>query len=181
MPENSDTETLHLRVTVGDVTVEVEGPMDDAETWFESLREDYLGDVDDETLEAAANGSSEIANDAPTGQNSESNATGSRIGKSRSLTEYYKQANNPTKRDAALIVGWYLEYHEEQSDFTKPEVEERAQDAKISLGANVSRDLSEQVSNSHLEKVDERDGQDAYHLTLTGEEYIEGELLEVRG
>jgi len=179
MPEDSESEMLHLRVTVGNITVEAEGPRDDAETWFESLREDYLGDVDDETLEAVANGSGETVNDSPTAQNSESDITSTSTRKSRSLTEYYKQANNPTKRDAALIVGWYLEYHEEQSNFTKPEIEERAQDAKIGLGANVSRDLSEQVGNSHLEKVDERDGQDAYHLTLTGEEYVEKELLEM--
>lgn len=106
-----------------------------------------------------------------------SDSTASTSGKSRSLTEFYKQVDNPTKRDTALIVGWYLEYQEEQSDFTKPEIEARAQDAKISLGANVSRDLSKQVEESHLAKVDERDGQDAYHLTLTGEEYIKNEVL----
>jgi len=180
MAEESENETLHLRVTVGDITVEAEGPIDDAETWFESLREDYLGDVDDETLEAVANGSGETAGDSPTAQNPDPSTASSGAGKSRSLTEYYKQADGPTKQDSALIVGWYLEYHEDQSDFTRPEIEERAQDAKISLGANVSRDLSNQVGNSHLEKVDERDGQDAYHLTLTGEDYVEGELLEVR-
>lgn len=180
MVGESDTEELHLRVSVGDITVEVEGPMDDAETWFESLREDYLSEVDVETLEAAADGSRSIASN-PTSDtaNPASSANSASSGKSRSLPEFYKTADDPTKRDSALIVGWYLEYHEDQDDFTKPEVEDRAQDAKISLGANVSRDLSDQVKDSNLEKVDERDGQDAYHLTLTGEEYVEGELLEI--
>lgn len=99
--------------------------------------------------------------------------------KSRSLQEYFVQASDATKRDAALIVGWYLEYQEDQSNFIKSEVENQARDAKVSLGANVSRDLSKQINEGHLMKVDKRDGQDAYHLTLTGEEYVERELLAV--
>jgi len=177
MPEESESETLHLRVTVGDITVEVEGPTDDAETWFESLREDYLGEVDDETLEAAADGAGIAANGGGAQQVSGTDQSQAASGKSRSLAEYYKGATDMTKRDAALFVGWYLELHEGEDNFTKPEVEERAKDAKINLGKNVSRDLSNQVGDGHLQKVDERDGKDAYQLTLTGEDYVQDELL----
>lgn len=177
MTDETEGEELHLRVSVGDITVEAAGPVDEAESWFEALREDYLSEVDTETLEAAANGSGEAVTSPEGGSESVTNAASSSSGKSRSLTEYYRTTDDPTKRDSALIVGWYLEYHEDQSDFTKPEVEEQATDAKIGLGANVSRDLSHQVKDGHLEKVDERDGQDAYHLTLTGEAYVEEELL----
>jgi len=99
--------------------------------------------------------------------------------KTRSLAEYYRKADNLTKRDTALVVGWYLEYHEDQEDFTKAEVEQRAQDAKIRLGANVSRDLSNQVREGHLHKVGKRNGKDALQLTLTGEDYVEDQLLGI--
>ena len=174
-----DDDNLHLRVSIGDITIEAAGPVDEAESWFEALREDYLSNVDSETIEKAVDGSGSIATNPESDSASPDNSADTMSSrKSRSLVEFYKTAENPTKRDSALIVGWYLEYHEDQDDFIKPEVEERAQDAKISLGANVSRDLSNQVNNGHLEKVDERDGQDAYHLTLTGEGYVEENLLE---
>ncbi|WP_135665204.1 hypothetical protein [Halorhabdus rudnickae] len=176
--EMASTETLHLHVSVGDVTIEVEGPIDDAETWFEGLKEDYLNGVDSEAVAAAATRSTTDATNSseekPVSEN-----TGTSTNKSRSLQEYYKMANNLTKRDAALIVGWYLEYQSDQSNFTRPEVEDQAQDAKIQLGANVSRDLSKQVEESHLQKVDTREGSDVYELTLTGEDYVEDELLSL--
>lgn len=178
MVEEPEDGNLHLRVSIGDITIEAAGPVDEAESWFEALREDYLSEVDAETLEAALDGSDAGTSTPETDSETTTSSASTSSGKSRSLTEYYKTADDPTKRDSALIVGWYLEYHENQDDFTRPEVEERAKDAKIGLGANVSRDLSNQVKDGHLEKVDERDGQDAYHLTLTGEEYVQGDLLE---
>ena len=177
---DDEADSLHLRVTVGDLTIEVDGPVDEAETWFEALREDYLSNVDAEAMEMAANGagpSSPTSSPESEPVESSAGAAGS-TEKSRSLTEYYRQTDDPTKKDSALLVGWYLEYHEDQSNFTRPEVEERAQDAKISLGANVGRDLSRHIKEGRLEKIEERDGQDAFHLTLTGEEYVENELLD---
>jgi len=179
MVENSENKDLHLRVSVGEITIEVDGPVDEAETWFESLRKDYLSDIDAAALEAASKNNTKAPPENPnSSQNPTSDSTQTMAGKSRTLTEYYREADNPTKRDTALIVGWYLECKEGQDDFTKPEVEQRATDAKITLGANVSRDLSKQVKDGYLAKVDERGGKDAYHLTLSGEDYIEDELLE---
>lgn len=179
MVEDAEADSLHLRVTIGDLTVEVEGPVDDAETWFEALREDYLSEIDTEDLKTAASANGPISsNPKPESDTSEgSTSSNSSSGKSRSLTEYYKQLDNPTKKDSAFFVGWYLEYQEDEPNFTRPEVEDRAQDAKISLGANVGRDLSSHVREGRLEKVDERDGNDAYHLTVTGEKYLNNELL----
>jgi len=179
MAKDTEADSLHLRVSIGDVTIEVDGPVDDAETWFEALREDYLSDINADTIGAAANGSESGTPSAETESNPAegSNVSTGTVEKSRSLTEYYRKADDPTKKDSAFLVGWYLEYQEGQSDFTRPEVEERARDAKISLGKNVGRDLSSHVKEGRLEKVDERDGNDAYHLTITGEEYINGELI----
>ena len=176
MVDDPDSESLRLHVSIGDVTIDVEGPVDEAETWLEGLREDYLSDVDSETIQAATDGAGSVS-ESPPNQPRQQNSTTTTSGKSRSLTEFYKGADDPTKKDAALIVGWYLEYHENKPDFTSSDIKETAQDAKISLGANVSRDLSKQVEGSHVEKVDEREGKDAYHLTITGEEYVQDDLL----
>lgn len=178
MAEDAEEDALHLRVTVGDITVEVEGPVDDAETWFEALREDYLSEIDPDTFEAAANGGNPSPSNTERGSNSAVNSTTGTgcKDKSLSLAEYYRQLNNPTKKDSAFLVGWYLEYQEDQENFTRSEVEGRAQDAKISLGANVGRDLSSHIEEGRLEKVEERDGYDAFHLTVTGEEYLEDDL-----
>lgn len=179
MDDDTPSENLRLHVKIGEVTIDVEGPVDEAETWFEGLREDYLGDLDAETIQAAAYRADPVSKE-PTDQPApETESDANQSGKTRSLTEYYREAENPTKKDAALIVGWYLEYKEDKSDFTSSEIKERAQDAKISLGANVSRDLSSQVENGYIEKVEEREGKDAFHLTITGEEYVEEELLEL--
>lgn len=179
MADNPGSESLRLHVSIGGVMIDVEGPVDEAETWFEGLREDYLSDVDTETIQAAADGAGSVLESSPNQSGKEQGSTTTTSGKSRSLTEFYRGADNPTKKDAALIVGWYLEYHEDKPNFTSSEIKETAQDAKISLGANVSRDLSTQVESSHIEKVDEREGKDAYHLTVTGEEYVQDDLLEL--
>lgn len=173
--ENEDN-NLHLLISVGGVTIEVEGPVDDAEAWFETLREDYLSQIDDDVLEAAAGRITEEQIKGTPADPPNFDSKGNKK-KSKSLAEYYKETDNPTKQESALIVGWYLEYHEDQDNFTSKEIEHRAQDAKISLGANVARDLREQVGQGHLKRVDERDGNDAYYVTRTGEAYIEEELL----
>ena len=176
--EAPEQETLHLRATVADITVEVEGPIAEAETWFEALQEDYLPDVDPEELNAKSAQIGSQTENMDAGGESKNQKTSTNE-KSKSLAEYYKLADNLIKKDAALVVGWYLEYHEDVQNFTPSEVEGRAKDAKINLGANVSRDLSSQVKEGRLHKDAERSGSDAYQLTITGEEYVKDELLEL--
>lgn len=172
--DEDTTESLRLHVSIGNATVEVEGPAAEAETWFEALREDFLPEVDNTTVETTARQPSNNPDEASESGNSSENGSSR---KSRSLPEYYKKAGDIIKRDRALLVGWYLEYHEDEDDFTSKEVESRAQDAKIGLGKNVSRDLSKQVKEGRLDVVDQRKGSDAYHLTRSGEEYVQEDLL----
>lgn len=177
--EGESSESLRLHVSIGNAAVEVEGPAAEAETWFEALREDFLPDVDTTTVETTTS-------QPPTNPNGASESGGSggedcSSTKSRSLPEYYKMAGDINKRDRALLVGWYLEYHEDESDFTSKEVRSRAQDAKIGLGQNVSRDLSKQVQEGRLDVVNQRNGSDAYHLTRSGEEYVQKDLLSDSG
>ncbi|QKY18638.1 hypothetical protein [Halorubrum sp. CBA1229] len=173
--EDEPPESLRLHVSIGNATVEVEGPAADAETWFEALREDFLPEVNTTTVETTASQPSNNPDGA--NESGSSSSEDSVTDKARSLPEYYKIAGDIIKRDRALLVGWYLEYHEDTGDFTSKEVESRAQDAKIGLGQNVSRDLSKQVQEGRLDVVDQRDGSDAYHLTRSGEEYVQEDLL----
>jgi hypothetical protein len=171
---DGDTDSLHLHVRIGDITIEVEGPVDEAETWFEALRKDYLEDLDGGTVQNAGSNSGSSDSSSSSGQQTDDN----RQEKSRTLAEYYKNTDGLSKKDTALLTGWYLEKHEGQDDFTRPEVQDEAQSAKLKLGANVARDLGRQVKDGNLAEVDERDGNTAYHLTITGEDYVDEELLE---
>ena len=172
--EDTESDELHLHVSVGSVTVEVEGPIDEAETWFEALKEDYLADLDSTAVQNHANDSGSTKQGNSTGQ--EDDVTRK---KSRTLSEYYQMSGDMTKKDAAFLTGWYLEIHDGQDDFTRKEIEEKATSAKLTLGANVGRDLGYKVEDGHLGEVDERDGDTTYHVTITGEEYVESELLGI--
>lgn len=169
-----EIDSLHLHVSIGNVTIEVDGPVDDAETWFEALREDYLSDVDEETIQEQTTARNP---DTSSTEAAGSAGTADTRNKSKSLTEFYRMSEGLSKKDTAFLTGWYLEYHEGQDDFTRPEIEETAQSAKLQLGKNVGRDLRRQVKDGHLEEVGEREGHAAYHVTLTGEEFVDDELF----
>ncbi|RZH67990.1 hypothetical protein [Natrinema altunense] len=169
--EQSD-DTLRLHVSVGDVTVEVEGTVDEAETWFEALREDYLTNID--SNEGQPSNSSSATNSD--GSGSQVKTDGSQK-KSRTLAEFYQMVEDISKRDTALLTGWYLENQEGLSTFTKDDLRQKAKSAKLTLGKNVSRDLSNQIADGNLAEDGDQDGDQAYYVTLTGEEYIEEELL----
>lgn len=169
--EQSD-DTLRLHVSAGDVTVEVEGAVDEAETWFEALREDYLTDVDIDGGQPSNSNSVNGGN----GSGGQAKADGSQR-KSRTLAEFYQIVENISKRDTALLTGWYLENHEGRTTFTKDDVRQKAKSAKLTLGKNVSRDLSNQIADGNLAEDEGQDGEQTYYVTITGEQYVEEELL----
>lgn len=173
MTEQTDGESLHLRVTVGEITIEVDGPVDEAETWFESLREDYLNDIDPKALQQQL----DKTENTDGGYSEQQAGSPESETKTRTLTEFYRMADGITKKDSALLVGWYLEMKEGQEDFTKSEIEQTSQSAKVELGKNVGRDLGYKVGDGHLSQTGERDGDTSYHVTISGEEYVEGKLL----
>lgn len=172
----AEDKPLKLHVSTGDVTIEVEGPVDDAETWFESLREDYLNDLDTEATRATESGIKKTEKTSNGGQTTASASNQIDTRKSLTLPEYFSTTDDPLKRDIILIIGYYLENYEGEEYFTKAEIQQRAEDAKIQLGANIPRDISDQIKSGYMAKADKKDGKDAYHLTRSGEEYVEEEL-----
>lgn len=167
----NEAEVLHLHVSIGGVTVEVEGPVDDAETWFEALREDYLGDIDGAVVPDQSPQPDESNRSVSQSTSSDSSE------KNRTLAEFYQMTDGITKKDTALLTGWYIETHEGQDDFTKKEIDDKATSAKLTLGANLSRDLGYKVEDGHLAEVGERDDNTTYHTTISGEEYVKEELI----
>lgn len=145
-----------ISVTRGDVTVKVSGEKSFVTEQFADLSETYLNDDGGTTAES----------------NSDIENTEKRI----SLGELYTTADISYKRDAALLVGWYLESIEDKSDFTKSEIKDRALQAKVELGKNLSRDLSMLIEQGKLQEVASRGGETTYYLTRTGEEYVESDF-----
>lgn len=150
-------ETYCIRVSQGNTTVEVSGDEKFVEKQFEDLREEYL----DTQTESGAPSPEDLTSSQQ---------------KQVALGELYATSNLSYKRDAALLVGWFLESVEGQEDFTKSEVEDRAQKAKVELGKNLSRDLSTLVEKGLLREVGRRMGEKSYYLTRTGESRIHDEF-----
>lgn len=154
------TEGQHtIRVSRGETTVEVTGSQEFVEEQFDELSDTYLVETD-------------------SFDDSEKNPSTNRSkrAKQTSLSELYTNADISYKRDAALLVGWFLEMVEGQDDFVKSEIKERAVQAKIELGANLPRDISTLIEKGYLQKVSSRDGEKAYYLTRTGESHVEDEF-----
>lgn len=155
-----------IRVTVGEVTVEVEGAEEFVEERFAELEEEYLA----EPTPAEAT-PSEGESDSPGGF-----VPGGSEGKPLTLSEIGRDINLPYKRDAALLVGWYLEHVEGMEEFTRSDIEEKAKESKVELGANVPRDISTLVERGLLVQIGERESSKTYYTTRTGEGYVLEEL-----
>ena len=149
--------TYCIQVSQGGTTVKVAGDKEFVEEQFEDLREEYF------------------ANQTESVPPSAENPTDSRQ-KQVALGELYATSDLSYKRDAALLVGWFLESVEGQDDFTKSEIEDRARKAKVEIGKNLSRDLSTLVEKGYLQEVGRRMGEKAYYLTRTGESRIRDEF-----
>lgn len=163
MSEKNDTEPpLRLRVSVGETTVEVEGPTSVTREQFSALREEFLISGG-ETVEVE--------------QDFQAESTSTPSQKQRSLGELYQRMDDPTKQDTTLLTGWYWEQHENPSDFTQAELENTATGSKLKLGANVPRDVRNLVKKGYMAENDTRDSETTYIVTIDGEEYVENELL----
>lgn len=154
--------TTRVKVQVSDILIEVEGSEGYVDEKFEELSSELLPSSPHkaQTLPVAANPSAKDEQKA----------------KEISLAELYSQADIKYKRDAALLVGCYLELIEDQDDFTRSEIEEAALKAKVELGKNLHRDFGTLVENGFIKKIGERNNEPTYYLTRTGESHVSEEF-----
>ncbi len=196
---DGDDSELSISISVGDVSVEVSGRADKVEFWYDVVKNDVLEPLDEETIRAAAESTSPTAATHYAGggvtRESEEEANGSAAGSNtkstadngadesmpeRTLPEYYNIAGGSdlTKKDRALLVGWFLTQREGVDDFSSGDVEQKAKEAQIAIGSNVSRDLRKQVGDGHIVETNESESPSTYQPTITGQEYVEEELVK---
>lgn len=155
----TNSDKRRIRLTMDDVTVEVEGPKDYVNEKFDELYNEYVNkDI------------------GPFNQEHSSIDSGSRKEKLPSLAEIYNECTVPYKRDSILLIGWGLEKIEDYENFNRSEIQEKATSAKIEVGKNIPRDMTTLIEKGYLKELDERDGFKTYHLTRSGENYVENEM-----
>lgn len=164
-------DTYSIDFSVGNLELAVSGSEEFVEEQFFKLYEDHDIKEIDLSSEGGLNGTPEAGPE----QNSSSGEQSSDAKKTldKTLNEYLANSEASTYQDNALVVGWYLEYAEGQDDFTAPEVEDKAHNDKVQLGAKVKRDLDKNVEKGYLYSPGERDGSDTYWVTDSGEDYLQ--------
>lgn len=147
-----------LKLSVGSFSVEVSGPAKYAEKKLEDLISKYLsGSIKSPSTDSATTSSS-----------SHQQVGGKK--KKGSAPEILRKVSNQT--DRALLLGYYLERMENQSSFTTGELASTGRTAKYSF-TNISDSVARLVSRGMMMSAGEKEGQRAYTLTATGEEYAE--------
>lgn len=151
-----------IEIKVGSKMLSVSGSEDFVEEHFFDLYEEH----EFEDVQAAHSGSS-----SPEDHSTSDKEDIREIGKT--LNEYLADSEVSTKQDNALVTGWYIEQVKGQNDFTPSEVQEEADSAKVPLGVKLKRDLDENVQKGYLHSPGERNGEERYWVTDSGEEYLE--------
>ena len=149
-----------IQVSTPAVTIEVAGSEEFVTNHFAELEEQYLAESDPR---------SEIS----------ANATESGWEKSEkppTLSEINREIELPYKRDAALLTGWYLEHVDGTGEFSRTDIEEKANNVKLELGQNVARDIGALVERGLLRHEGEREGSKMYLTTRTGEKRVLDDL-----
>lgn len=154
-------ESVTLKLMIGSFSVEVTGPPDYAEKKLEELVATYL---------TTAKAPSTEVPKGPTraGEDAKKLAPG----------EFLKKVNAQNQPDRALALGYYLERVEGVTSFTTTELGTRGQDVKYPFG-NVSDVVGKLVSRGLMMSAGQKEGQRAYALTASGEEYVEA-MLEAK-
>jgi hypothetical protein len=153
LPEEHMTEVT-IKLITPNFSVEVTGEAEYAEKKAEELAEKYLA----------------YGRKAP---NEQTPATGAedRRGKKISAAEFLRNTGHKNQTDRGLVLGFYLERMSNQQNFTTSEVGELGIQTKQPF-TNISDTVSRLVSRGLMMSSGEKDGQRAYALTATGEEYV---------
>lgn len=144
-----------IKLSMGSFAVEVTGPAEYAEKKVEELVGRYFGA-----------GKTNIAETT-----SVTNALGAG-GKQVSAAEFLRKVGHKNQTDRGLVLGYYLEHMKSQSNFTTSELGGLGIEVKQPF-TNISDIVSRLVSRGLMMSSGEKEGQRAYALTASGEEYVE--------
>jgi len=147
--------TVTLKLTLGGFAVEVTGPQNYAEKKLEELANRYLPSA--RSL-------------APEGRSTALPLE--KGGKKLAPGEFVKRAAHKNQNDLALALGYYLEKVNEQTSFTIGELKALGRATKYAF-TNISDTVSRLVSQGLMMSSGDKEGQRAYALTASGEEYVD--------
>lgn len=147
-------DNVTLKLTMGSFSVEVTGPPDYAEKKLEELVGRYL-----------------TPTRPLTGEPEQTPALLGKDDKKLALGEFLRKFQSKNQLDRALAIAYYTEKVEGTPSFTTTDIGERGREAKYAFG-NVSHVVSRLVSRGLMMSAGEKEGQRAYTLTASGEEYV---------
>ena len=154
-----------LKLTLGSFAVEVSGPQEYADAKFEELVARY-------TSGKGASGSES----RPQSQASSSMEV---QGKKLSASELIKKSNARNQSDIAVVLGYFMEKNSGIASFTSTELGNLAKETKRPF-ANSSDLVAKLTARGLMMSAGEKEGQRAYAITASGEEYVESMLQSER-
>jgi hypothetical protein len=147
-----------LKLSIGTFSVEVTGPPQYADRKLEELVGRYLStSIKPTTVESTSTRSLEKA------------------GKRVSAPEFLKKVNHKNQTDRAIALGYYVENMDSQSNFTTTELGTLGRQTKHPF-TNISDSVARLVARGLMMSAGEKEGQRAYALTASGEEYVDSML-----
>ncbi len=144
-----------VKLTIGNFSVEVAGDQGYVDQRFEELVSRFL------TSRRLVSGEPPTTTNVPQEPG----------GKKLSAAEFMKGASAQNQTDRAMLLGYYLEKIESFASFTTTELAHWGKEVKRPFG-NVSDVVAKLTARGLMMSTGDKDGQKAYALTATGEEYV---------
>ena len=145
-----------VKLTLGAFSIEVSGPIE------------YVDKKLDEVLARYAPSGRVSALESSTGTSVPKTEVG---GEKVSAAEFMKGASAQNQTDRAMLLGYYLEKVEGWTNFTTTELAHWGREVRRPFG-NVSDVVAKLTARGLMMSAGDKDGQRAYALTATGEEYV---------
>lgn len=144
-----------IKLTIANFSVEVTGSPEYAEKKVEELADRYLS----------------CGNRTPSEGTPVANLL-AHSGKKVSAAEFLRGAGHKNQTDRGIILGYYLERLNSQPSFTTSELGELGIQTKQPF-TNISDIVSRLASRGLMMRSGDKEGQKAYSLTASGEEYVQ--------
>lgn len=151
-----------VKLTLGSFSVEVSGPAEYVDKKIEDLTARFLG--------SGRSGVSELRSAAP--------AISEGGGKKISAGEFVKSANPRNLSDQAMVLGYFLEKMDSMTGFTSTDLGNLGREIKRPFG-NPSDVVAKLTARGLMMSAGDKEGQRAYALTASGEEYVES-MIEAK-